>query len=132
MAYANSHDPDIDVFKTHTKMDLDNLPSVDVMPLLPGMRAHMDLDLAVNTKGDIFVFFDGKIAETLEYAIYSIDDAAITFVSTLGRIQDIGMTVQRPMRKYMKDSSKIHMIKMDKTEPTGMTIIPLIVQNIGL
>lgn len=105
---------DIDVLatKNEPKFSMDHLPSVDDVPVLPGLRKLMDVDLAVNADGRVYIFYDGKIVEDTEYVLYSIDDASLHLVSANGRIQDIGMTVHKPMRKYMRGADNIYIIEM--------------------
>jgi hypothetical protein len=123
---------EIDVFADiSTKQQLDTLPPVFEMPVAPAMRSYMDVDLAVTAEGAIYVFFDDKIHEHPEYAIYSIDDSILYFVSELGRIQDIGMRVQKPLRKYMRGAASITLTKINEEGIGLQSVVPLIVQNIG-
>lgn len=125
---------DIDVLapKIEPKFTMDYLPSVDDMPVLPGLRKFMDVDLAVNADGRVYIFYDGKIAEDTEYVLYSIDDASLHLVSTKGRIQDIGMTVHKPMRKYMRGADNIYIIEMKDGAVGTIINIPMIIHEIGL
>jgi hypothetical protein len=132
MMYQNQ---EIDVLakKIEPKFSLDNLPSVDELPVLQGLRKSMDVDLAVNAEGHVYLFYDGKIAEDTEYALYSIDDSSLTLVSYAGRVQDIGMTVHKPMRKYMRGGDHIYVIEMIGGKTPGKIIkIPMIIHEIGL
>lgn len=133
---------ELDVFKTKLvttdkgetiKFSMDNLPSVDDLPSLPPLRGSMDVDLAVNAEGRVYLFYDGQIAEDTEYALYSIDDSSLTLVSKSGRVQDIGMTVHKPMRKYMRNGDSIYVIEMiDGKTPGKIINIPMIIHDIGL
>jgi hypothetical protein len=129
-------DQEIDVFKPKDepqKLSLDHLPSVDELPVLPHLKKSMDVDLAVNANGRVSLFYDGKIAEDTEYALYSIDDSSLTLVSKNGRIQEIGMTVHKPMRKYMRSGDSIYVIEMIGGKTPGKIInIPMIIHEIGL
>jgi len=127
-------DQEIDYLKDLRKPNAasDHLPSVDELPVLPAMRKSMDVDLAVNANGRVYIFYDGKIAEDTEYALYSIDDASLQLVSIAGRIQDIGMTVQKPMRKYMRKGDMIYIIEMKDGKPGHIIHIPMIIHDIGL
>ena len=126
---------EIDVFVTKdepVKPSLDHLPSVDDLPVLPALRKSMDVDLAVNANGRVYLFYDGKIAEDTEYALYSMDDSSLTLVSKGGRLQDIGMTVHKPMRKYMRGGDSIYVVEMiGGTTPGKIINIPMIVHDIG-
>lgn len=125
---------EIDVFKAKDepkKISLDDLPSVDELPMLPGLRTSMDVDLAVNAEGRVYLFYDGKIAEDTEYALYSIDDSSLTLVSMNGRIQDIGMTVHKPMRKYMRNGEHIYIIEMQDGNPGQIIKVPMLIHEIG-
>lgn len=125
---------DIDVLAEAQKLkfDLGNLPDVEKMPTLPDIRKTADLDLAVNAEGRVYVFFEGSPPEPVEYVIYSIDDSTLTFISNSGRLQDIGMTVHSPMRKYMRNAKEIHLISFKDNIPTEVSTVPMVVHNIGL
>lgn len=125
---------DIDVLapKIEPKFTMDHLPSVEDMPVLPGLRKLMDVDLAVNADGRVYIFYDGKIAEDTEYVLYSIDDASLHLVSANGRIQDIGMTVHKPMRKYMRGTDNIYIIEMKDSAVGNIINIPMIIHDIGI
>lgn len=127
-------DQEIDYLKNLRKLNptSDHLPSVDELPVLSPMRKSMDVDLAVNADGRVYIFYDGKIAEDTEYALYSIDDSSLTLVAHNGRIQDIGMTVQKPMRKYMRKGDMIYIIEMKDRNPGKIIHIPMIIHDIGL
>lgn len=129
-------DKEIDVFAVKDepkKLSMDHLPSVDELPVIPPLRKSMDVDLAVNAEGRVYIFYDGKIAEDTEYAVYSIDDSSLTLVSKTGRVQDIGMTVHKPMRKYMRKGESIYVIEMiDGKTPGKIINIPMIIHDIGL
>ena len=126
-------DNDIDVLapKVEPKFTMDYLPSVEEMPVLPGMRKLMDVDLAVNADGRVYIFYDGKISEDTEYVLYSIDDSSLHLVSGNGRIQDIGMTVHKPMRKYMRGADNIYIIEMKDGVIGSIINIPMIIHEIG-
>lgn len=132
-------DVELDVFKPKENKDepqnfsLDHLPSVEDLPVLPHLRKSMDVDLAVNAEGRVYLFYDGKIAEDTEYALYSIDDSSLTLISKTGRVQDIGMTVHKPMRKYMRSGDSIYVIEMIGGKTPGKIInIPMIIHDIGI
>jgi len=114
------------------EISLDSLPSVDAMPTLPPMRNFMDVDLAVSAEGRVYILYDGKIPENTEYVVYSIDDASLNLVSYNGRQQDIGMTVHKPMRKYMRGADKIFIIEMKDSQPGRIIKIPMIIHDIGI
>jgi hypothetical protein len=124
---------DIDVLapKIEPKFTMNELPSVEEMPVLPGMRKLMDVDLAVNADGRVYLFYDGKISEDTEYVLYSIDDSSLHLVSKNGRIQDIGMTVHKPMRKYMRGADNIYIFEMKDGAVANITNIPMIIHEIG-
>ncbi|HAJ90514.1 MAG TPA: hypothetical protein DCM27_05825 [Rhodospirillaceae bacterium] len=126
-------DQEIDVLKAtnEAKLLMDHLPSVDELPVLPHLRQSMDVDLAVNADGRVYLFYDGQIAEDTDYALYSIDDSSLTLVSSTGRIQDIGMTVHKPMRKYMRTGESIFVIEMNNGTPGKIVNIPMIIHEIG-
>ncbi len=113
-------------------LSMDNLPSVDDLPILPEMRKLMDVDLAVNAEGRVYIFHDGKIAEDTEYVLYSIDDASLHLVSHCGRQQNIGMVVHKPMRKYMRGADNIYIIEMKDGQPGKIINIPMVIHDIGL
>jgi hypothetical protein len=110
----------------------DALPSVEEMPVLPGLRKLMDVDLAVNADGRVYIFYDGVIAEDTEYVLYSIDDSSLHLVSLNGRIQDIGMTVHKPMRKYMRGADNIYVIEVKEGSVGNIINIPMVIHDIGI
>ena len=129
-----SSQPEIDVFAVSKEkiISLDNLPTVESLPVLPALRKMMDVDLAVNAEGRVYIFYDGQIPEEIEYALYSIDDSSLTLVSKEGRAQDIGMIVHKPMRKYMRKGETIYVIEMvDGKTPGRIMNIPMIIHEIG-
>lgn len=129
-------DEEIDIFKPKDepkKLSLGNLPSVDELPVLPNLTKSMDVDLAVNADGRVFLFYDGKIGDDTEYALYSIDDSSLTLINNEGYVQDIGLTVHKPMRKYMRNGDSLYVIEMIGGKTAGKIInIPMIIHEIGL
>jgi hypothetical protein len=101
------------------------------IPVIKPMRQQKDVDLAVNEKGEVFVFYDGYVGEDIEYAVYSIDDSCLYFVTYVGRTQDIGMTIHEPMRRLMEESQIIYIVEMPNKIVGNSVRLPLIVQNIG-
>lgn len=124
---------DVLALRSEGKLSMNHLPPVDELPVLPQLGKSMNVDLAVNADGRVYLFYDGKIAEDTEYALYSIDDSSLTLISNTGRVQDIGMIVHKPMRKYMRGGDNIYVIEMiDGTTPGKIVNIPMIIHEIGL
>jgi hypothetical protein len=122
----NSTEPEADIFTRKQKPDFSNLPPVESMPVLPPMRHIMDVDLAVNNRGYVMVFHDSTDVANAEYMIYDIDDAILYAVDDAGRLQDIGMPVQAPMRPHLKKAEEIHLIHMQDSKPQNLRTVRLV------
>lgn len=107
------------------------LPPVDELPVLPPLRDGMDVDLAANDKGDLFVFHEKSFSETVDYVLYDLDNDRLLFIGEEGRMQDIGMTIHPPMREKMQNSTHVYIVHVDNGKPGQVLDVPLMIQNYG-
>lgn len=125
----NSNDP---FRKKKKKIDLSTLLPVEDMPVLPDLKGDMDVDLVVKEDGKLYVFHERPLPEQVQWAEYDVDDAALFFVGPEGRIQNLGMTVHKPMRPYMKKAVSLYMVEVGEKGAKNIYRLPMAVRDTGL
>ncbi len=126
---SDQPEPDFDPLAPKKTLDLQNLPSVEELPVLPDMRSGMDVDLAVNADGKLYVFHEKPNPEEIEYVIYDIHGSRLVFIGKNGRIQDISMAVQDAMRTHMKKAENICLVQIKDGQPYQTHNVPFVIEN---
>ena len=107
-------------------MSDDMLPSIDDLPVLPDMTSSMDLDLAIDDKGEVYVFHTQPFPEPLDWAEYDSDGGRLFFVSEEGRIQGLGLDVYNHMQERLLKAQRIFTLHVEDGVVRHVSEIPLI------
>lgn len=116
-------DDDVDVFAKDVPADL---------PVHPVLTAKVNADLVVNKKSQVWLAYDQPFSDVVEWAEYDVDRAAITFVMRGGKVQDLGITIHKPMRKYLRLASKIDLMLVRNKKIEDFGRVPLLVRETSL
>ena len=100
------------------------------MPVFPPLATQMGISLILNPDSKVWLVHERPFPDILMWAEYDIDTASLTLVFRGGRVQDIGMTIQPPMRKYLARSRQIYTMLLQGDKVADCYIMPLLVRDI--
>lgn len=89
------------------------LPPLEELPILPDMSASMDLDLAIDDNGEVYVFHTKPFPEPIGWAEYNAATSRLSFVSEEGRIQESGLEVYPHMGEKVLQASRLFAIYVE-------------------
>ncbi len=95
-------------------------------PLQKPMNARMDVDVAVNDKGDLFVFHTRPFPERLEWVEFDSDDNSLTFITRTGRLHGLGVKMKPEHYEYFKLESHICVIWAQDKKIRDVYDVPLL------
>ncbi|QQG36457.1 MAG: hypothetical protein HYS17_01300 [Micavibrio aeruginosavorus] len=89
----------------------------------------MKVDLAISPESDVWMAHDQPLPEVLKWIEYDLDLETLTLVSVSGKIQDFGMKVPSPMKKYLRKAKHIYAIHQAEDHIKDMSRVPLVVRE---
>jgi hypothetical protein len=113
-------DKEIDVFAKDLPADA---------PIHTPMARKMAVDLIINKDSKVWLAHDMPFPGILQWAEYDVDLGTLNFVSDDGKTQDLGMTVQPTMRKYLRQATTIDTVLVQDKQIRDFWSIPLIVRE---
>lgn len=111
----------------------DSLPEIpEGLPLWHDAAATMNIDVAVNDDGQVWVIHDKPFPSYLEWIEFDTDTRMMSFVTAQGKIQDLGMEIHAPMDEYLCEAKKVCVVMVRNNAVRDMGFVPLTVQGYGL
>ena len=74
----------------------------DEQHVLRPLSAGMGVSLMLNPDSQVWLLHDKPFSDILMWAEYDIDAASLTLVMRDGKIQELGLKIQMPVRKYLR------------------------------
>ncbi len=99
-------------------------------PVFPPLAEQMGISLILNPESKIWLVHEQAFPDILMWAEYDIDTASLSLVFREGRVQDIGMRIHPPMRKYLARSRQIFTMLLQGDKVADCYIMPLLVRDI--
>tara|TARA_B100001989_G_scaffold236802_1_gene198988 strand:+ start:1813 stop:2157 length:345 start_codon:yes stop_codon:yes gene_type:complete len=104
------------------------LPPPDELPILPNMDTSMELDLAIDNNGEIYVFYTKAFPEAVNWAEYDFEESRLYFISEQGRIQGLGLDVYKHMQDKIQQAHRIFAIHIENSQSKQIVEMPLVHQ----
>ena len=101
------------------------------LPVLRPLSSHMGVSLMLNPEGKVWLVHDKPFTDVLMWAEYDIDAASLTLVMKDGRIQELGLKIQPPVRKFLREARQIFTMYMKDEKLQDTYILPLLVRETG-
>ncbi len=98
-------------------------------PVYPPLMTQMKVDLAVSPESDVWMIYEKPLPEIMKWVEYDIELQTLTLVSLSGKVQDFGMKVPAPMKKYMARATQIYAVHQGQNEINDMSVVPLVVRD---
>lgn len=103
--------------------------SADI-PVWPGsVAARMKVDVAVSPDGKVLVLHDQPFPSYLEWVEFDAETGEMTFVTSEGKIQGLGLTIFAPMNKHVAKAHDVCTICVRNNEIRDMGLVPMTVRN---
>ncbi|MGH1455773.1 MAG: hypothetical protein ACRBDI_03240 [Alphaproteobacteria bacterium] len=109
--------------------DKNALPPVDEMPVLDGAADTMKMTLAAGASGTIYVFHEKPFPEPVNWVEYNADSAMLIFISSVGRMQPIGLKVPKQLANVIDTQNKIIVSHLVNGEEKQVFEMPLVRQK---
>lgn len=98
-------------------------------PVYPSLMSMMKVDLVISPESDVWMAHDQPLPEVLKWIEYDLDLQTLTLVCVSGKIQDFGMKVPAPMKKYLRKAAHVYAIHQAEDHIKDMSRVPLVVRD---
>ncbi len=98
----------------------------DVSPVMQPLKKKMNFDLLISPDSDVWLVMDQPLSEIMKWLEYDPDLDTLCLVSASGRIQDLGMKIPAPMKKYLRAATEITLVYQGDHCVNDMSVIPLV------
>jgi hypothetical protein len=116
----NTADDDLDVFAKALPDDL---------PVHPALTKTMNVDLIVNKNAQVWLAHDQPFPAPLQWAEYDVDLGRLSIVTNGGVVQDLGIPIHKPMRKYLRQAKLLDTVLVKDKKIHDFGRIPLLVRE---
>ena len=106
------------------------VPASQDVPVFPPLATQMGISLILNPESKVWLVHERPFPDILMWTEYDIDRSSLTLVFRGGKVQDIGMAIQPPMRKYLARSRQIYTMLLQGDKVADCYIMPLLVRDI--
>ncbi|GEM_PF-1072029 len=103
----------------------------DEIPVFRPLAATMNVDLVMNPDSKVWILHDKPFPDILMWVEYDIDAATLTLVYRNGKIQDLGIKIHAPMRKYLRSARQLFTMRLEGEQIVDTYIRPLLVRETG-
>lgn len=103
----------------------------DEIPVFRPLAATMNVDLVMNPDSKVWILHDKPFPDILMWVEYDIDAATLTLVYRNGKIQELGMKIHAPMRKYLRSARQLFTMRLEGEQIVDTYIRPLLVRETG-
>lgn len=98
----------------------------DVGPVMHPLKKKMNFDLLISPDSDVWLVMDQPLSEIMKWLEYDPDLDTLCLVSASGRIQDLGMKIPAPMKKYLRAATEVALVYQGDHCVNDMSVIPLV------
>jgi len=120
----------IDPFAMPTFQNAEGLGLSDA-PVLTPLAQKMAVDLVINPDSKVWLLHDQRFQDIVMWAEYDVDSASLILVMRDGKMQDLGMKIHAPMRKYLRAARQLYTMRVDNGKIADTYILPLLVRETG-
>ncbi|MCB9988207.1 MAG: hypothetical protein H6868_02605 [Rhodospirillales bacterium] len=99
-------------------------------PVLKPLVTQMHFDLVVNEQGQAWVLHDKPLPSVLQWVEYDRQESTLTLILQGGKLQNIGMNVEKHIDEYLKDIEQICVAHMKAGTMADFGLVPLLVRDI--
>lgn len=103
----------------------------DDIPVFKPLAATMNVDLVMNPDSKVWILHDKPFPDILMWVEYDIDVASLTLVYRNGKIQELGMKIHAPMRKYLRSARQLFTMRLEGEQIVDTYVRPLLVRETG-
>lgn len=103
------------------------IKSVEESPILPKITETVALDLSVSSAGEVYIFHQKKIPEQLNWAEYDKEAATISLITKTGRIQDLGIKIEKLMQDKIGNPTRVFIIYVKDQKTEQILEIPMVI-----
>jgi VCBS repeat-containing protein len=100
------------------------------LPVHKDLRKGMLAELVVNEKGEVWILHDKQLPGILLWVEFDTIDDSITLCMEDGKIQKLGITVNRQMRKSVMKARKVYTMLTDGKAIKDMYLVPIVVRKV--
>lgn len=100
-------------------------------PVLQPLARQMNVDLVLNPDSKVWLLHDQRFTDIVLWAEYDVDSATLTLVLRDGKIQELGMKIHPPMRKYLREARQLYTMRLENQKIVDTYILPLLVRETG-
>jgi hypothetical protein len=105
--------------------------TADEIPVFRPLAATMNVDLVMNPDSKVWILHDKPFPDVLMWVEYDIDAATLTLVYRNGKIQELGMKIHAPMRKYLRSARQLFTMRLEGEQIADTYVRPLLVRETG-
>lgn len=105
--------------------------SVGDSPVLAPLAQVMKVDLVINPESKVWLLHDQRFQDYVMWAEYDVDAASLTLVLRDGRMQELGMKIHAPLRKYLRAARQLYTVRVENAKIADSYILPLLVRETG-
>lgn len=120
----------IDPFANPAFQKPEGMPSSEA-PVLTPLAQKMAVDLVINPDSKVWLLHDQRFEDLVMWAEYDVDSASLILVMGDGKMQDLGMKIHAPMRKYLRAARQLYTMRIDNGKIADTYILPLLVRETG-
>lgn len=105
--------------------------AVDEIPVFRPLAATMNVDLVMNPDSKVWILHDKPFPDILMWVEYDIDAATLTLVYRNGKVQELGIKIHAPMRKYLRSARQLFTMRLEGEQIADTYVRPLLVRETG-
>lgn len=105
--------------------------TVDEIPVFRPLAATMNVDLVMNPDSKVWILHDKPFPDILMWVEYDIDAATLTLVYRNGKVQELGIKIHAPMRKYLRSARQLFTMRLEGEQIADTYVRPLLVRETG-
>lgn len=100
-------------------------------PILPDLLSKMAVDIVVSKKSDVWIVHDKPLTETPAWVEYDLDDNTLMLVMRNGKLQSLGVTIKRVIRRHMRKARNVSLLWSKDGDVQDFYLLPLVVRKTG-
>jgi hypothetical protein len=105
--------------------------ATEEIPVFRPLASMMKVDLVMNPDSKVWILHDKPFPDILMWAEYDIDSASLTLVYRNGKIQELGLKIHAPMRKYLRSARQLFTMRLEGDQIVDTYVRPLLVRETG-
>lgn len=105
--------------------------AADEIPVFRPLATTMNVDLVMNPDSKVWILHDKPFPDILMWVEYDIDAATLTLVYRNGKVQELGIKIHAPMRKYLRSARQLFTMRLEGEQIVDTYVRPLLVRETG-